>query len=293
MIFGEAARSIRASMSTTVAATMTVLIGMFLLGLSIAFGTWMLSWSNHAKSQIEVKVFFCTPIEEGCTRDATPKEINAVRARLIRMPEVRKITFVSKAEALRRMQRQHRELVAGLPSNPLPNAYEVIPKRGEYGKVIRQKLAKPFPRGVHKVQGGGETERSILRVGKIVESIFLIGVVLLLVASTLLIANTIRLSIFARRREVEVMKLVGATNWFVRGPFMLEGLVCGLAGSLLAVLLLVLGKELALPAILGRIDDSTDARSIAFELNALIIVGAGLLLGAAGSGITLRRFLRV
>ena len=94
LFVGEALRSVTANHSTTIAATMTVLIGMFLLGLSIAFGTWMLSWSNHAKSQIEVKVFFCTPIEEGCTRDATPKEINAVRARLIRMPEVRKITFV-------------------------------------------------------------------------------------------------------------------------------------------------------------------------------------------------------
>jgi cell division transport system permease protein len=88
------------------------------------------------------------------------------------------------------------------------------------------------------------------------------------------------------------MKLVGATNWFVRGPFMIEGLLCGLAGSAVAVLLLVLGKELALPTILGRIDDS-GVGAIGFFWNALILLAVGLLLGALGSGLTLRRFLRV
>jgi cell division transport system permease protein len=89
------------------------------------------------------------------------------------------------------------------------------------------------------------------------------------------------------------MKLVGATNWFVRGPFMLEGLICGFLGSLAAVLLLVLGKELALPAILGHISSSSDVHAMAFPVTALILVATGLLLGAAGSGLTIRRFLKV
>ena len=126
-----------------------------------------------------------------------------------------------------------------------------------------------------------------------IEIVFLAAVIVLLIASTLLIANTIRLSIFSRRREIEVMKLVGATNWFVRGPFMLEGLICGLVGSLVAVLLLLLGKELALPAILGRIESSSDVEALSFMLNALILVLVGLGVGAVGSGLTLRRFLQV
>jgi cell division transport system permease protein len=127
----------------------------------------------------------------------------------------------------------------------------------------------------------------------VIEIVFLAAVIVLLVASTLLIANTIRLSIFSRRREIEVMKLVGATNWFVRGPFMLEGLICGLVGSLVAVLLLLLGKELALPAILGRIESSSDVEALAFSVNALILLFVGLAVGAVGSGLTLRRFLQV
>ena len=88
---------------------------------------------------------------------------------------------------------------------------------------------------------------------------FLLATAVLLLASIILIANTIRLSIFARRREIEVMKLVGATNWFVRGPFMLEGLICGLTGALIAVVLLFVGRELALPAIFS--DTIKDAGS--------------------------------
>ena len=117
--------------------------------------------------------------------------------------------------------------------------------------------------------------------------------IVLLGASTVLISNTIRLSIFARRREIEVMKLVGATNWFVRGPFMLEGVLTGLAGSVAAVLLLFLGRELAMPSIVGHIQDDPDVRALAFTYTAALLVLVGLAIGALGSGLTLRRFLRV
>ena len=116
----------------------------------------------------------------------------------------------------------------------------------------------------------------------------------MLTASVILIANTIRLSIFSRRREIEVMKLVGASNWFVRGPFILEGLICGLAGSIIAVILLLVAKEAALPSILGRIESPGDGVSaLSFPLIALILVAVSLAVGAVGSGLTLRRFLQI
>ncbi len=89
------------------------------------------------------------------------------------------------------------------------------------------------------------------------------------------------------------MKLVGATNWFVRGPFMLEGLLCGLVGSIAAVFLLFLGKEIALPAILGHIDTTDDVQALSFGVTALALMAVGLGVGALGSGMTLRRFLKV
>ena len=103
-----------------------------------------------------------------------------------------------------------------------------------------------------------------------------------MIAATLLIANTIRLSIFARRREIEVMKLVGATNWFIRGPFMLEGLLCGVVGSVLAVILLAAREDdrAAVDPAAHRRRQRRDVHALSFTLNALVLLVAGLLLGA-------------
>jgi cell division transport system permease protein len=289
MLFAEALRSLRASASTTLAATMTVLIGMFLLGLFIALGSWVVSWSDHVKKEVVVRVFFCTRMS--CGYDASTQQINAVATKLRSDPHVKDFSFVSRDEALKRMQKRMPQVFkVGLPSNPLPASEEVVPKRAEYAQAIYASFT-PHSQGVESISYGQKVAKRILSVAKVIESIFLLAVIILLVASTLLIANTIRLSIFSRRREIEVMKLVGATNWFVRGPFMIEGLLCGLGGSLAAVILLVIGKSALLPAI--GIGHSKDAHAMAFELNALILIGIGLTLGLFGTGLTLRRFLQV
>jgi cell division transport system permease protein len=286
MMLGEAVRSIGANVSTTVAATMTVLIGMFLLGLFIAFATYAHSWSDHVKDELVVKVFF--------DRGVDPKNVEAIRVKLDSDPRIETFDFVSAQEGLEIMRRQRPDLFGkdGLPYNPLGPAYTVKPKRAEETEAIAKSL-KPYPPGVHNVTFGEEKAKRILKVANVINSIFLLAGVILLAASTILIANTIRLSIFSRRREIEVMKLVGATNWFVRGPFMLEGLICGLGGSLLAVVLLFLSKEVALPSIIPRLDSGPGVEALSFWANALILLGVGLLLGAAGSGLTLRRFLQV
>jgi len=296
-LLSEAFRSVRASFSTTIAATMTVLIGMFLVGLLIAFGSFARSWSDHTKNALLDKVFFCVQASDNpsCAgREATAKQINAVRIKLESNPLVKRggVRIVTKDEALARMRKRAPELVQNLPANPLPASIEVEPVKGEYvGKIDRS--LHPLAAGVDKTTYGKKTASRILRVARVIETVFLIAIIVLLTASTLLIANTIRLSIFARRREIEVMKLVGASNWFVRGPFMVEGLICGLLGSTAAIVLLLLGKEIALPSILGHIDAGADVSAIPFLLNAAILLGIGLVLGAAGSGLTMRRFLQI
>ena len=285
--FSEAWSSITANVSTTFAATMTVLIGMFLLGLFIALGTWVLSWSDHIKKELQVKVYFAT--------GATDAQEVSVGHALKRLPHVKPggVVFVSKEKAFAEQKRKYPDLYAHVPSNPLPDAYLVTPVKGDYTPELGRRIKAASYPGVDDVNWGSSTAKRVLTIAEVIWIAFLVAVVLLVVASTLLIANTIRLSIFARRREIEVMKLVGATNWFVRGPFMLEGLLCGLIGAVAAVVLLVIGKEVALPALLPHIGGGTDVHALPFFLNALALLGAGLLLGAAGSGLTMRRFLQV
>jgi cell division transport system permease protein len=271
----------------------TVLIGMFLLGLFIAFGTWVVSWSDHVKRELVVHVYYCT--DDTCAKEATTQQMDEVARVATSSPLVKDVVFVSKAKALQLMKQKHPEEVSQLPTNPFPNALTVVPKRGDdIEKVAALFKASPTV-GIDKVDYGKKTTHRVLKLAHVIEIFFIIAVILLLLASTLLIANTIRLSIFSRRREIEVMKLVGATNWFVRGPFMLEGLICGAAGAVGAVVLLILGKEVALPSLLhtGPLNAGSDVNALSFSLNALILVLTGLLLGAAGSGLTIRRFLRV
>ena len=292
LLFSEAWSSITANVSTTFAAVITVLISMFLLGLLIALGTWLLSYSNHVKKGVLVKVYFAST--------ATKADEYETSLVLRRDPRVKHVVFVSKAQAFKSMEKDYPDITNGVPSNPLPDSWQVTMKKAEDAPTLGREIqhdhnagSAKYP-GVDDVRWGGVTTKRVLSAAKWVSVTFLVAIVLLVIASTLLIANTIRLSIFARRREIEVMKLVGATNWFVRGPFMLEGLLQGLLGAVFAVVLLVIGKSIALPAILGHsLNGGADVHPIPFAVNAVLLIVGGLLLGAAGSGLTLRRFLQV
>ena len=286
LLVSEAWRSLAANISTTFAATMTVLVGMFLLGLFIAFGTYVVSWSNHVKHELVNKVDFTTKPQ------ATRVQEEAVINKLNANPMVKHVVFISKAQALTQMNHRYPTLTKSLPYNPLPDSLEVTPVKAEDNSAIAKSLF-PYPPGVSRVDDGKSVSHRILQVAHWIDGIFIVATAVLLVASTLLIANTIRLSIFSRRREIEVMKLVGATNWFVRGPFMLEGLICGVAGALLAIFFLVLGKAVALPAIVPHLSGDSGVHALAFPLVALALLLTGLGLGALGSGLTIRRFLQV
>jgi cell division transport system permease protein len=290
VVVAEAWRSLTASLSTTLAAALTVLIGMFLVGLLIGLGTWARSWAEHAKGQLDVNVYLCTSTT--CSHEVTVPEKNAVRVKLQSDPRVKKVDYVSKEQGLAEMRRDSPDIVRELIANPLPDKFVVTPRHGEDVGGIANSLNPPPP-GVEKVNYGKKTANRILRVAHIFEVLSALAILILLAAATILIGNTIRLSIFARRREIEVMKLVGASNWFVRGPFMVEGLLTGLIGAAAAVVLLFLGKELVLPTTIGRLDAGENVNAIAFEYTALLVLMLGLLLGAAGSSITMRRFLRV
>jgi cell division transport system permease protein len=307
LVAAEAARSLGANLSTTFAATTTVLIGMFMLGLVVGLGSWALSLSDHYKKQLLVNVYFCTTTREGCHgQEASKKDINVAFNRLEAMPQVKKVRFISKQQALEQERKKRPEMVNSLPYNPFPNAFKVFPKRAEQIDTISAQIGNSDLKGIESIcppppgskaakQGMGENcsriSHRVLSVARYLWIVVLIAFIVLLVSSTLLVANTIRLSIFARRREIEVMKLVGATNWFVRGPFMIEGLLCGLGGAIAAIFLLVLGRTLFMPLI--HLTSASDIHAWPFGLHVLIVLGAGLALGAAGSGLTIRRFLQV
>ena len=151
----------------------------------------------------------------------------------------------------------------------------------------------PSLAGIDEVRNKEEDTDKILSATGLVKILTAGLAALLVFASIALIANTIRLSIFARRREVEVMKLVGATNWFIRWPFVIEGVIVGFMGGVLAVLLLTIAKETFIDPLSDRFALLAAPDTIDFPLLIVLLLLACIAVSAAGSALTLRRFLRV
>ena len=240
--------------------------------------------------------------------DATQPEIDELMAQIQAVPHVASVEFVSKEQALgdlsRRFDEQNKEdLTEQLPGsrNPLPASFQVKPDDLDNLAAVRSSLTPPGDDGkpapispiVDEVDESREEANTITKVTGALKWGLTIVAALLLVASLLLVGNTIRLSIYARRREVEVMQLVGATNWFIRWPFVVEGIICGLIGGLVAIAILFLGKETVLDPLADTFDLVASERTIAFTKLTVLLLVAAMTVSAIGSGLTLRRFLRV
>ena len=290
----EAIRSIRANVAISVAATVTVLIAVLLLGAFIPTFLAVQSTIDDQKAKLDISVYI--------KDEATVQQVQGLQNNIVGLESeglVREFSYVSKDDALAILREQLRDesVLDELASNPLPASFEVLPvDPADNAQIVGQLEGHPAVHEELGVEFEAETTNRFLDVVTIVRWVMLGLTLLLLVAAVLLIGNTIRLSIFARRREVEVMKLVGATNWFIRWPYVIEGVLCGLAGAVVAVVLLLALKL----GVVDPLSDATDSglsddgtASISFFSLALILILAGAVVGAVGSGITLRRFLRV
>lgn len=296
MFFREALRSIRANAAISVAATVTALIAVFILGAFIPSFMYVRSAVDAQTAKVDVDVYIADT--------ATVSQVNSLREKLDGLRTdgtVAAVTYVSKEDALRIMKERLRDpsVLDELPSNPLPAKFNVKPTEAENADVIVAAVKDdPALDPTEGIVYPETTADRLLTAAKFVQWAGFILIGILLLAAVLLIGNTIRLSIFARRREVEVMRLVGATNWFIRWPFMIEGVICGLVGAIVAVAMLWGIKVGVVDAWAAGADSAltktgSAAGTIAFPLLMIVLVGAGALLGAVGSGITLRRFLKV
>jgi cell division transport system permease protein len=232
---------------------------------------------------------------------ATASEETRVRRELLAVQHVKSVEFVSKQTAYAQQSKQDPQAYALLAANPLPDTYHVVPDNPGNVLAIRSSLTPNAPGGgatmidsaIQTVSNHKDDTRKILEVTNLVTITAAVLTVLLTLASILLIANTIRLSLYARRREVEVMKLVGATDWFIRWPFVIEGIVVGAAGALLAIAVLGITKVALLDPLANDWTLIAAPRTIAFTALLAVLLAAGVLVSALGSGLSLRRFLRV
>jgi cell division transport system permease protein len=291
----EALRALKRNAVPSFAALATVLVTVLLLGVFIPMVQATTGAANEVRSKIIVNVFMKT--------NATDRDAERVRDMIENQtPHVRSVEFVSKEQALARQREAGRgDFYDLLGSNPLPDTFRITPDEPENVGAIRDALTPVGPSGgrtlidpaIDEVRDRKENTDKILSVTRVVKLTTALLAGLLVIASVLLIANTIRLSLYARRREVEVMKLVGATDWFIRWPFVLEGVVVGALGGILGVLLLGVVKVAVVDPLKTDFALVAAPDTMNFPLLIAVLLGASIAVSALGSGISLRRFLRV
>jgi cell division transport system permease protein len=292
----EAFRALRRSAAPSFAAMLTILITALVLGVFIPVLQATTGTANEVRGRVVVDVFVKT--------GATDAEKAQLRTTLTQLAGVKSVQYIPKEQALATMQKRNKEAFALLGSNPLPDSFRLTPVNPDGVNAIVDDLAprgpaidggKRVPRlpAIDEVRNREQDTDKILSATGLVKGVTAGLAILFTLASIALVANTIRLSIFARRREVEVMKLVGATNWFIRWPFVIEGMIVGLLGGAMAVLLLTIGKQTFVDPLSERFALLAAPSTIDFGLLIAILLAACVVVSALGSGLTLRRFLRV
>ncbi len=293
----EAFRALRRNAAPSMAAIVTTVLTVILLGVLIPIFQTTQAKSNQIRNSLDIQVAIFD--------DATKGEIAALKSRLEQIPHVASVTFISKGEALTTLKSELKDktIVQQLHSNPLPASFEI--KAGDASDLssIRAAIMPPGPNGkpqpispiVQNTFDRHQASQKIEQVTSALKIVLTVITALLIVASLMLVGNTIRLSIYTRRREVEVMRLVGATRWFIRWPFMIEGVVVGFTGGLVAILILWLGKITIVDPLSNTFSflAAQNNSTLSFPALVAILFAAAVLVSAVGSGVTLRRFLKV
>jgi cell division transport system permease protein len=296
----EAFRALRRNGAPSMAAIVTTVTTVILLGVLIPVFQTTQAKSESVRDSLEFRVALYD--------DATQSEISALESKLEAIPHVASVSFISKGEALRELEKdlgksKSEDLLAQLHDNPLPANFQIKADDASNLDAVRSAVTPVGPNGkpqpispiIQDVFDRQQESQQIEQVTSALKIVLTVITALLILASLMLVGNTIRLSIYTRRREVEVMRLVGATRWFIRWPFMIEGVVVGFAGGLIAILILRLGKI----TIVDPLSDTfsflaaQNNSTLSFPALVAILFGAAVLVSAIGSGVTLRRFLKV
>lgn len=284
----ESLKSIRRNGLLSLASITTVAGSLLILGIF----TLLVLNVNYMASTIESEVEITVYVDESLNETG----IQTLGQQLVAMPNVAEVRYVSKAEALERLRQRFKEQKQLLDivqeKNPLPNSYELKVSQPNYVGEVAQSASQIT--GVRKVKYGKEIVDQLFRLTHLVRVFSLVLILALAVIAVSIIANIIRTAVFNRRKEIGIMKLVGATDWFIRWPFIIEGVILGTMGALIAVFVLngayrVLVKNVytALPFL-----PILTPQPLLYKMGALLFTG-GICLGALGSGISIRKFLRI
>lgn len=289
MFFSDAFKSLTRNKTITITSIITVTATLFIFGVFVMVAKTVNTGVDIVEDKVEIKVFLDDEVKS--------EEKELILSSINEIEGVQEIKYETKKEALTAYREQLGEdntLLSGFTdeSNPFPNSYIVSVDKPEAVLTIEEAVTDLS--GVEDIVNETEAVKTIVKISNLIEKIGLGIFVILAVVSLFLISNTIKLTVYSRRREIGIMKFVGATDWFIRLPFIIEGVIMGLLGAILSIGVLYFSYRFVYLGI------SQNLNFVGFEsplyiLNVLSwqFVLTGMVIGAAGSFIALRRFLDV
>ncbi len=296
---GEAFQSFRRNWVMSLVAVTIIYISLLVMGAFFLTGTLL----NKVVSSFEQKVSISVFLKDG----AAPADVQSLQQNLVADKRIKGVDYVSKAQALEKFKERTKnvpQLVEQLRGNPLPASLEVslvdprqvreVVKTIEADANLAKVIKNPGNPEADDIKYAQEVVDRLFQATNVVRLFVAVFMVLLFIVSLVLIGNTIRLAIYSRRREIGIMRLVGASNWFISTPFLMEGVIQSTLGALLAILTLVLAQSFIVPWLQStlRFLPVTITSAALGQLSALLLL-SGIVIGLLGSGAATRRYLKV
>ncbi|OOL98077.1 cell division protein FtsX [Clostridium acetobutylicum] len=294
LFFIDALKSLKRNKTISTAAAATVAATLFILGVCLLVLLNVKTGISDVRSKVQVQVYF--------KDDITIDEQKIVLNKLADVPGITGIKFESKSDALAKFKQQlgndNKTLVEGMDTrNPMPNSYVVSVSDSDYAsgvvKALKDKNGSTLD-GIEKIQDGRELVNKITTITNTVQWVGIAIFIILAGVSLFLIGNTIKLTVYSRRREIGIMKYIGATDWFIRLPFVIEGMIIGIAGALVTILVVynlyrvLFNKIRSSFLTMNIIQPSYVLTFMSWEF-----ILAGMFIGALGSIVVIRKFLDV
>jgi len=273
------------------ASVSSVAITLFILGVFVLLAMNVNHTAQVVESQVEVRVFL--------KKETTPEQIEKLKNQIEDLPQVKSVTLITKEEGIAKWKEDFGEksyLFEGLEGeeNPLSDELVVKPQNPRETALVAERV-NSFPH-IESINYGKETVEKLFSITTVVRNVGLGFIVALAFTAMFLISNTIKMTIVARRREIQIMKLVGATNAFIRWPFFIEGLLLGVLGAIVPVALLVVGYQYLIRFVKVDLNlyflELLPLDPLAWQMAGLLM-GIGAFIGVWGSIVSVRRFLKI
>lgn len=300
-ILSEIGIGLRRNLTMTIAAVVTIAVSLSMFGAVLLIRSQTAEMKGYWYDRVEVSIFLCSDIDAAdnpaCSAGAvTASQRDQIEADLKAMPEVQSVIYESKEEAFQRFKEDFKDsaIADQITADQLPESFRVkLNDPTQFGIITSAFEGRP---GVQQVVDQRQLLEKFFALLNMLTLVAFVAALLLLLATILLIANTMRVAAFSRRRETRIMRLVGASNFYIQMPFLLEGAIAGLIGGVIAWLLLAAAYEFLVIGLLKPQLQSLVTQWIGWDVmagTAPIIIGVGVVVSVLASFVTIRRYLRV